>query len=301
MIKRESFGDYEKFILSSGEMELEVTDLGATVTGLRYKGRELVLSMPEPKDYLEGSAYICACIGRYANRIGGARFSLGGREYMLSPNEGRNQLHGGPDSLDKRRWKAEEMERGVKFSIFSPHGDNGFPGNLEAALSYSLDGNELRLNFEARADMDTVYAPTSHMYFTLDGGGDSLDYELMINSDSYLETDSELIPTGRLLPARGSHDFRALRRIGLDLDTCFVLKDERACLMRAGGVSMELHTDFPALQVYTSSGLSAPFAPRMALALEPEFYPDSPNHENFPSTLLKKGELFHKYISFRFQ
>ncbi len=300
MTEKGSFGKYAQYTLRSEELELKVMELGATVTGLRFKGRETVLRYEEPEDYLNKTAYICAAIGRYANRIGGARFSLGGRNYTLPANEGKNQLHGGPEAFDRRIWQAEIVgESAVRFSLFSPDGDNGYPGNLRAAVTYSVSGGCLRMDFEGESDADTVFAPTSHMYFDLGGAGHILDAELQIQADRYVEVDRALIPTGRLLPVDGAFDFRRARPIGQDYDHCFVLTSPRACTLRAGGLALELRTDFPAVQIYTASGMGEPFGKNSALAIEPEFYPDSPNHPQFPSTLLRKGEHFHKYAEFR--
>ena len=300
MLRKEDFYGYEKYILQSGDLELEASTLGATVTGLWFKGRQTVLGYDSAEAYLKGSAYICAAIGRYANRIGRARFELDGRDYALLANEGQNQLHGGPDSFDKRRWTAESGENSLRFTLLSPDGDNGFPGNLTAAVTYTLRDNTLRVDFEGESDMDTVFAPTSHMYFNLDGSKNILNSELMINSSRYLEVDSELIPTGRLIPAEGDFDFKTLRPVGRDYDHCFLLDGEQACTMRAGGITMSLKTDFPAVQIYTASALGAPFGAHRGLAIEPEFYPDSPNRPEFPSTVLRKGEKFHKYAEFYF-
>lgn len=301
MIRRTSFGEYTQYVVRSGDLELSVMDLGATVTSLQYRGQELALHYDAAEAYLSKVPYICSAIGRYANRIGKARFILNDREYVLPANEGRNQLHGGPDAYDRRVWHGESVgESAVRFELDSPDGDNGFPGNLTAAVTYSLSGESFRIDFEGLSDADTHYAPTSHMYFVLDGTKSCLETELMIHADQYVEIDSELIPTGRLLPVDGDFDFRTPRPIGRDYDHCFVLTSSHACTVRAGGVSIELHTDFPAVQIYTASAMEEPFQSNCALAIEPEFFPDSPHHPAFPSTVLKKGEKLHKYAEFRF-
>jgi len=301
MLKLSKFDGYESYIISCGNISAEITSLGATVTSLRYKGKETILSYPGAADYLNGSAYICAAVGRYGNRIGGSKFSLGGTEYLLTPNENGNQLHGGPMSWDKRVWDAEILsENSLLMSILSPDGDNGFPGAMTASFTYTVTENSLRIDFGGTSDRDTVYAPTSHLYFNLDGTDNILDSELMINSSGVLEVDSGLIPTGVILPAEGRFDFSVLRKIAHDYDHAFVLSSTHACTFSAGGIKMELHTDMPALQIYTSQGLGEPFGNYKGLAIEPEFYPDSPNHSDFPSTLLKKGENFHRWAEYRF-
>lgn len=299
MIEKQSFGRYAQYLLRSGNLEAAVTELGVTVTRLRYKGRELALKLDTPEDYARHPGYICPVVGRYANRIGGARFTLEGREIRLPANEGRNFIHGGPQGFSRRRWDSQVVEGGVRFTLFSPDGDNGFPGDLLAAVTCRTEGETLRLDFEAESGEDTVYSPTTHLYLALGGG--CLDYSLRIDADRYVEVDEELIPTGRLLSVEGDFDFRSPRRIRRDYDHCFVLRSSDACAVSANGVAVDLRTDFPGLQIYTASGIKEPFKPNCALAVEPQYLPDSPNHPNFPSTLLKKGEKFHRWAEFRFR
>ena len=300
MIREEAFGDCRLFTLANDELEVKVTDLGATVVSLRYRGRETVLGYDSPALYREKDAFLGAAIGRYANRIGGAAFTLGGKRYELPANEGKNQLHGGPDSYDSRRWQAEEQDGSLLFRLFSPDGDNGYPGNLEVSLRCSLDGAALHLDFEADSDADTVFAPTSHMYFDLSGRGRVLDASLYVNADAYLEVDEGLIPTGRLLPTVGDFDLNSLRRIERDYDHCFVLRGEHACTMADGGVRLDVYTDLPAVQIYTGAFLPPPHAAHAGLAIEPELYPDSPNRPDFPTTTLRAGEHFHRWMEYRF-
>ena len=300
MVTKTNFGAYALYTIEAGELAVSITALGATVTSLRYRGRECVPSYDSPEGYLGGSAYLGAAIGRYGNRIAGARFTLGGKEYVLPANEGPNQLHGGPDSYDRREWSAEVLDDAVRFTLFSPDGDNGFPGALTAAVTYSVRGGTLRLDFEGDSDADTVYAPTSHMYFDLSGRENCLEAVLEVNASRYLEVGEGLIPTD-VTPVEGTRfDLRAPRRIGEAYDHCFVLDGERACVLRDGGVQLALYTDFPALQVYTGEFLPPPFKPFGAVALEPEAYPDSPNRPDFPSTVLRPGEHFHRWAEYRF-
>lgn len=229
MVKKEKFGKYEKYTIEAGALRAEAITLGAAIKSLRYKGRETVLGYERPEAYAQDGACLCAAVGRYANRIGGARFRLDGREYALAANEGPNQLHGGPNSLHKRIWQAEPLgEDSLRFSIFSPDGDNGFPGNLSMAVTYSVSGGSLRIDFEGESDMDTVFAPTSHLYFNLDGSESVLDTELMINAGGVLEVDGALIPTGKILPAEGRFDFSGMRKIQEDYDNCFPLASKAA-------------------------------------------------------------------------
>lgn len=300
-MKKEKFFGYEACVFGSEELRVRVLSLGATVQSLWYKGRQMILNYPDARSYLEGDAYICAFVGRYANRIAGAKFSLNETEYKLCANEGENQLHGGPNSWDKRVWSLESVsENSLRLSLHSPDGDNGFPGNMTASVIYTVVGSSLRMEFEGVSDKDTVYAPTSHMYFDLSGKGKALEHRMRISSSGVLEPGAGLIPTGRLLPAEECYDFGSLRPVAQDYDHCFVLDNEHACTVEYGDIRMDLYTDFPAVQLYTASALGAPHGKNAGLAIEPEFYPDSPNHPDFPSTVLKAGERFSRYAEFAF-
>lgn len=301
MISKENFFGYDRYVLSNDVLEVSVITLGATVTSIRYRGREMTLGYPDAQGYIDGDAYIGAIVGRVANRIGSSRFALSGKEYLVTANEGKNQLHGGPNAFDKRRWQAQVSGDSLRFYLISEDGENAYPGKLTAWVTYTIDGSTLRIDFEGESDADTVFAPTTHMYFKLDDFDSVLDTELMINSSAYLEIDDELIPTGRLLPTEGDFDFKQLRKIGVELDHCFVIDGELACMTRAGGVTLRVKTNFPAVQIYTSGALGEPFGRHKGIAIEPEFYPDSPNHPNFPSILLKKDEKFHKFAEFIFE
>ena len=239
MITSKAWGDYTLYTMDNGVLRAELSDLGATLVSLRYQGKERGLGHAQPEGYLEQGGCPGATIGRYANRLGGSAFELNGVTYLLPANEGPNQLHGGPMSYDKRRWQAEIKGETLRFSLFSHDGDNGFPGNLTAVVTYRLEGDCLYMDYEAESDADTVYAPTSHMYFDLGGQGQILDACLRVNADRIVEVGEGLIPTGRLLPADGKFDFRALRRVAEDYDHCFVLSGEDCCTVEDGGIRME--------------------------------------------------------------
>lgn len=300
MIKQSDFDGYKLYTLSSDELEVCVTELGATVTKLCFKGRCVSLGYDTAAEYLAGGAYLGAIVGRFANRIGGGGFELGGRRYELVKNENGNTLHGA-DAFNARRWQSEIVGESVRFTLFSPDGDKGFPGDLRAAVTYTVKGGALRLDFEGDAEADTVYAPTTHMYFNLDGSADIRGHEAQLNAAGVLEVDAALIPTGRVLPAEGAFDFSVPRTIGQDYDHCFVLCGEPACRIRAGGLRLTLTTDYPALQLYTGAFLGDELGANRGFAIEPEFYPDSPNRPDFPSPVLKAGGHFHKYAEYRFE
>lgn len=301
MIEQRSFGNTTQFILSTEVLQAAVCDLGASVLRLRFRGKDRILGYGSPEEYLAGKDYLGATVGRVGNRIGGAAFPLNGERIELTPNEGANQLHGGPNAFDRRLWTPELLnDDALRFTLFSPDGDNGYPGGLTASVTYRVSGGTLRIEFAGESDRDTVFAPTNHMYFDLAGDRRALDARLRLGADRVVEPGPGLIPTGRLLPAEGVFDFRALRRIGQDYDHAFILTGEHACTLEAGDARMELYTDFPALQVYTGAFLRPPFGANQGVALEPEFFPDSPNRPDFPSVLLRAGERFFRWAEYRF-
>ena len=303
MIIKEIWGNFSLFTLENEFLRVRVSDLGATLVSLQYKGQERVICYETPEDYLASNDFLGATVGRYANRIAGAAFTLDGKRYTLTANEGRNQLHGGTAGLlhNKRRWEAAIERESLRFSLLSPAGDNGFPGEIKETVRYSLSGaTTLRLDFEGECDAATHFAPTNHSYFDLSGHGKCLDAVLQLNADKYLAVDGENIPTAVETVEGTRFDFRQARPIGENYDHCFVLAGEPACVLTDGDCRMTIRTDFPAIQVYTGSGLSGSHRPNAAVALEPEFYPDSPNHPEYPSTVLRPGEVFRKYIEYRF-
>ena len=180
MVKTTNFGTYRQFVLESEELRVSVMELGATVTGVDYRGKRVGLGYESAEDYLTHGAYLGAIVGRFANRIGGGSFPLNGRRVELPRNEGANTLHGGPDSWDRRVWQGSIDGESVLFTLVSPAGDNGFPGRLTAAVRYTVSGGALRIDFEGDTDADTVFAPTTHMYFNLCGTGSVLDTRIRI-------------------------------------------------------------------------------------------------------------------------
>ncbi len=300
MIQKSDFDGYALYTLTSGALTVSVTELGATVTKLVFAGKTLSLGYETAAEYLVGRAYLGAIVGRYANRIGGGSFELGGRRYELTKNENGNTLHGA-DAFNARRWQSAVEGESVVFTLFSPDGDEGFPGDLTARVRYSLKDSTLRIDFEGDAAADTLYAPTSHMYFNLDGSRDIRGHVLQLDAAGVLEVDGALIPTGRLLPAEGDFGYAAPRAIGHDLDHCFVLNGATACVVSAGDVRLTVTTDYPAVQVYTGAFLGDAIGANRGFAVEPELYPDSPHHADFPSTVLRAGEHYHKYAEYRFE
>ncbi len=302
MIEEKVFGKATLYTISNGDLSVSVSSRGATVTSIRYHGQETILGYESDEDYLRGTSYLGATVGRVGNRIGGSAFTLNGQCYDLVPNEGPNQLHGGPEAFDRQLWTAEKLsETALRFSLSSPDGENGYPGNLRATVTYRIDGGTLRIEFGGESDKDTVYAPTNHMYFDLSGRGEALEAKLWLGSEAYVEPGEGLIPTGRLLPTEGAFDFHSLRKVAREYDHAFVLSGEHACRLEDGGLRMDLYTDMPGLQVYTGRYLNPPHRAFQGLALEPEYLPDSPNQPAFPSITLKAGEPFLRWAEYRFE
>lgn len=238
-------------------------------------------------------------IGRYANRIARGTFDLDGQTYTLPANEGRNTLHGGPDGWSKRDWSAA----GPQFVLHSADGDQGFPGAVECRVRYAWgDDGALRIDYVASTDKPTVINLTNHVYFNLNGEGEIAEHELQIDGSSYTPLDSELIPTGEIVPVEGtSHDFRAMRAIGSEkYDVCFAIDGWNGDLRRVAelrdaraGRRIVVETTQPGLQLYTGK--------EGAVALETQHFADSPHHANFPSTVLRPGGTFTATTVYRFE
>lgn len=293
----------------------------------------VVLSLPDLHAYEVSSSYFGALIGRYANRIGGARFVLDGREYHLAANDGRASLHGGHRGFGQRIWQVVARESEAELSYVSHDGEEGYPGNLAVTVAYRLaEPGALRIDYRATADEPTVLNLTNHSYFNLagEGAGSIADHVLTIEADHYTPVDAGLIPTGEIAPVAGTPlDFRRPTPIGARLrtgfaqilrargyDHNFVLKGARGDVpLRAalvaepcGGRTLEVLTTEPGLQFYSGNFLNGTEAGRSrrsyrqgdGLALETQHFPDSPNQPQFPTTTLRPGETFRSSTIFRF-
>ncbi|MEV6111562.1 aldose epimerase family protein [Streptomyces sp. NPDC052109] len=272
---------------------------------LGFAGLDGYLAHPEP--------YFGALVGRYANRIAQARFPLDGAVYALERNSGPNSLHGGARGFDKRVWAAEALEdaaHGVRLHRVSPHGEEGFPGRLEVSATYTLDASgALRIAYEAVTDAPTVINLTHHGYFNLAGSGHAGGQKLRLAASRFTPVDADLIPTGAREDVTGSRfDFRASRKVGSGYDHNFVLDkgvtgapEEVAELHDpASGRTLTIATTEPGLQLYTADHLPEPFAPVAGIALETQHFPDSPNRPDFPSTVLRPGEVFRSETVYGF-
>lgn len=323
--------------LSNGRgMVAKISSYGAILTELHvpdHEGRavNVVLGFDDLEKYLAGHPAFGATVGRFANRIAAGRFTLDGREYQVTVNSGKHHLHGGREGFHEKLWKLDHQSiqdgrAQVTFFYESPDGEEGYPGTCRVWVTYSLGAdNDLRIDYKAVTDKPTVVNLTNHSYFNLAGSGDILDHLLMIEADRYTLADEALIPTGEIAPVRGTPlDFTRPTRIGGRIDQLkpnpggydhnYVLNGEPGKLRQAAwvrdpksGRTMEVWTTEPGMQLYTSNFLrghegpgGAVFGQHAAACFETQHYPDSPNHENFPSTVLRPGETFRSSTVYKF-
>ncbi|MFI6498534.1 aldose epimerase family protein [Nonomuraea typhae] len=295
--------------LSSGALRARVLPYGAVLQSLEIGGVNVVLGLDEPADYRTRSRYFGAVVGRYANRIAAGRFTLDGTAYQLPVNNGANSLHGGTEGFDKQDWTiAASSPHSVTLSLTSPDGDQGYPGRLTATVTYTLDGDALRLAYTAVTDAPTVVNLTNHTYFNLAGGGDIRDHVLQMDAHRYLPVDEGKIPTGELAPVRGTpFDFTAPvaigQRYGAAYDHCFVLDGRIRVVEPGSGLAMEVTTTEPGVQFYAGGMLdpaATPYGPFSGFCLETQHFPDSPNRPHFPTTVLRPGERVESSTTYRF-
>lgn len=308
------------YTLENEHIRVTISDLGATVTALALpdgEGRwqDVALGFDTPEEYLTKPGNLGATIGRYAGRIANGRFPLGGKTIQLACNRGAHTIHGGPDGFHRRLWTVEAFgENRIVLRLVSPDGDQGFPGTVSCRTALTIGKNSLTMEFWAESDRDTVCSLTSHTYWNLAGhhSGTVDGHVLTVDAETCLETDGETIPTGRFLPFGGLRQGAALNSV--EADHTLVLREDDGLRFAArleepkSGRWMELFTDLPGLQVYTGDHLpegmngkhGAGYGPRSGVCLEPQSWPDSPNHPHFPSTLLPAGETMHHTIRWEF-
>jgi aldose 1-epimerase len=328
-------------MVNANGMEVHASNYGGIITALLVpdgtgKTTDVVLGLKSFDDYVKNPPYFGAIIGRYGNRIAKGQFKIDDQTYKLPKNDGPNTLHGGVKGFDKVVWHAEPFEKedsvGVIFAYTSKDGEEGFPGNLQARVTYTLtDKNELSFEYHATTDKPTVVNLTQHTYFNLagDGNGDVLNHEFTIYADSYTPVNKQLIPTGKIEPVTDTpFDFRnktALNtRINADnqqikfaggFDHNFVLKRKQPGLVVAARVSepttrrvLEVRTTEPGVQFYTGNFLDdklaaksgKPYGKHSGFCLETQHYPDSPNQPEFPSTVLRPGEEYNSQTIYAF-
>jgi aldose 1-epimerase len=326
-------------LTNSHGMEVRAMNYGGIIVSIRVPDRngrfaDVVLGHETLDGYRPNPPFFGAIVGRYANRIANGTFKLDGETYTLPKNDGPNTLHGGDKGFDKAVWDAEPLKgrTGVAFSYLSKNGDEGFPGNLRAKVTYTLtNANALEIDYEATTDKATPINLSNHSYFNLkgEGNGDILDHEIMINADRFTPVDKNLIPTGELRPVKGTAlDFTKPTKIGARIDDNyeqlvlahgydhnFVINRNGGGLVLAArvyepttGRTLEVSTTQPGVQFYTGNFLDGTITGKQGhvykkhygFCLETQHFPDSPNHPSFPNTILRPGETFRQKTVFKF-
>jgi len=328
------------YILDNGIIEVHAITFGCVITSMRVPDRtgaksDVVLGHETLEPYLTNPPYLGAVVGRYANRIARGQFTLDGEAHTLATNNGPNHLHGGPRGFHRQRWDGEPVTKGdtvgVRFSRVSPAGEEGYPGNLHVSVSYLLSGRTIDLQYEATTDTPTVLNLSQHSYFNLAGpsSADVLRHELTVRADAYTPVDSSLIPTGEIAPVKGSpFDLRSgavvgerlqqtheQLRLANGIDHNFVVAGSAGSLRPAAvlhdpasGRRLEVSTTEPGVQVYTGQSLDSRITgaygrrltPHTGMCLETQHFPDSPNHPQFPTTVLRPGQRWTSTTRWRF-
>ena len=323
-------------ITNASGANCSLLNYGATWQSMRVPNRngdwvDVVLGFDALEDYQNQEWYVGATIGRVANRIGGARFTLGGQEYRLFANDCGNCSHGGKIGFDKRIWKADPEENAVVFSLFSPNGEENFPGSLSAMVVYTLgEDNTLSIRYLAVSDQDTLCNLTNHAYFNLagQGAGTVLSQMLRIDANAFTRIDPCILPTGEIEPVAGTPlDFRAAKPIGQDIsshaermdaalgyDHNFVLNHPHggvelvaSAADPSGGITLDLYTDKPGVQFFTPYDMcgirgknGAVYSSRAGFCLETQHFANAMEHAHFPSIVLKAGDVYTSETIYRF-
>lgn len=327
-------------LINSNGLQVDIITYGARIISLQVPDKEgklsnVVLGFDSATNYLQENPYFGAAVGRFANRIANGEFTLEGVTYSLARNNGSNNLHGGIKGFDKALWKAEiiaEEKNSLRLHYLSKHMEEGFPGDLNCFVTYTLrENNVLEVLFEATTNKTTIVNLTQHSYFNLSGDFNSnvLDHEVMINADSYLPVTSNIIPTGEIRPVEASaFDFREPITVGRNIeaqdpqlelgrgyDHCWILKGGGDLKFAASayhpqsGRMLRVHTTEPGLQFYTGNfldntlpitGGKGTFGKHSGLCFESQHYPDSPNKPEFPAVTLQPGGKYQSRTTFEF-
>ncbi|MCQ2070846.1 MAG: galactose mutarotase [archaeon] len=302
---------------SAHGMSITVCDYGCTILSMVVPDRDgrpvdVVLGYPSLDDYTTRSGRMGATIGRFANRIAGARFTLDGKTYEVTRNRGNNHIHGGDRGFDKRVWRIDSTcSDGIAMSIVSEDGEEGYPGRLEMSVRFTLSEKGLRIDYDGVSDRDTVCNLTNHSYFNLAGEGTVDDHVVTLRAGKYTPLDGDGVPTGEIADVDEVHDLREPAALeGKRFDDNFMADGEdvaTVCCDRTG-IAMDVRSDLPAFQFYTADGLKTcpakdrgTYGPRSGLCVETQFCPDSPNRPGFPSCTLRKGERYSHYTEYLFR
>ncbi len=321
---------------NSNGMKVEVVDYGAVIAKIEVPDKDgnlvdVVLGYDDVKGYEEGTIFLGAPVGRSANRIGSASFTINEVEYNLVKNDNENNLHSGLDYYHLRFWDVKSIsDNAITFTLESKDGDQGYPGNVIIDITYTLTvDNELQITYDATTDADTIINLTNHSYFNLDGhaSGDVLAHKIWLDSESFTRADAQAIPTGEIVNVEGTPmDFRDGRVIGADIDADYeplvfgsgydhnwILKTDNQYTLigslqsEVSGIKMEVYTDLPGVQIYTGNFIDnvvgkgdVVYGRRSGVCFETQYYPDAIHHEDFPSPVVKAGEKYHTVTGYKF-
>jgi aldose 1-epimerase len=335
MIQQRDFGRAKLFTLTNdNKVSISILNYGGIIQSIMVPDRndelaDIALGFDELDDYLNGNPYFGALIGRYGNRIGAGEFTLDGKKYSLVQNKKGNHLHGGVEGFDKKYWDCRIVGNELVLSHCSVDLEEGYPGQLDVEVRYELDNeNCLSIKYKATTNKTTLVNLTNHSYFNLAGKGDILNHEAMINASHITAIDDNMIPTGELMKVESTaFDFRKAKKIGADIksdhpqmeftsgyDHNYVL-DYPGCgnlsarvVESESGRTLEVYTDEPGIQMYTGNWLGGiyngkfgqNYGPHSVFCMETQHYPDSPNHDHFPSTVLKPGEVYSTKTIYKF-
>ena len=323
-------GEKVELFTLTDEISVKISNYGGTIVSILTPDRsgeigEVILGFDTIEGYLDSGFYLGATIGRYANRIANGEFSLDGVFYDLAKNNGSNHLHGGIRGFDKVIWEPELLDSGLRLLYKSPDMEEGYPGTLDASVTFTVGGDSLEVDYLAETDKPTVVNLTNHAYFNLAGGGSVLGHRLWIDADYYSPVNENLIPLGDHKAVEGSpFDFRDEVEVGGRIN------DDHVQLARGGGYDhsyvlnqitnpqirvtdpesgrvLEVSTTMPGVQYYTGNfldgsdtGRNGAINRRSGLCLETQFFPDSPNQPDFPSTVLRPGDKYIEKTVYRF-
>lgn len=332
MITKKPFGVYNEnkvtlYTITDDKYSVSITDFGATVVSFICPDKngnavDIVLGHDDVSDYAQLNGYLGATVGRFANRIKNGEFTLNGNRYTLFVNDGPNTLHGGKNSFSNKMYNVKENGNSLTFSAKSPDMEEGFPGNLDFSVTFTLKNGELKIDYFAVSDKDTVINLTNHSYFNLNGGGDIYDTEIKLNADMFCRNDEHNLPTGELISVDGTDmDLRNFRRFGdilnsdypdikntNGIDHNFVYNDKSVnnplhicaeAKSQETGIHLICLTTLPGVQLYTANMLQdetgkngAVYGKHNAFCLETQNFPDAINKPNFPSPILKANEEY---------
>jgi aldose 1-epimerase len=325
MLTKSLFDNYEGkevylYELSNEYLKVGITNFGAGINYLKVltaKGeKDICLGYKTIKDYVHSATHSGATIGRVGNRIRYGKFTLDGKEYSLSINDGVNHLHGGTIGFSERFFDVEAKDNLLVFSLTSDDGDQGYPGTLKLKVEYSLNGKSLNIKFSAVSDKDTLWNPTNHTYFNLGGedSGNVLDTHLRINADSYTPCDGHTIPIGEIKSVHDTeYDFTTFKKLGDMIekyggyDDNYILNSNHAATAYSdkSGIKLDVYTDLPAMQFYSGNfvngrGKSREYFPHDGFCLEPQYVPNAINMDGFDKPILKANEKKSYYINYKF-